>query len=165
MRFLNRKWQTMRGLLPSERRLAFRALGTVAVIRLALWVLPFRRIRQTLEARSPRENGPDTLQPTAAQIAWAVKLASRYVPRATCLTQALAAEILLQRAGIESAVHIGVSLDDGTGESRKSFGAHAWVEQQGSVLLGGAEVSARYTRILTLKNVIRPRVNADENGS
>jgi hypothetical protein len=68
---------------------------------------------------------------------------SRYVPVATCLTKALAAKVLLEQAGQSAELQIGVAKS----ESGK-IEAHAWVECQGKIILGGthAEVS-RFTRL------------------
>jgi hypothetical protein len=76
---------------------------------------------------------------------WAVRLASRYVPRATCLVQALATQSLLGRNGHAGEVHIGVALDPKLG-----FRAHAWVESRGEVLIGGSEELDGYSPLLVL---------------
>ncbi|MCB0213695.1 MAG: lasso peptide biosynthesis B2 protein [Anaerolineae bacterium] len=57
---------------------------------------------------------------------------SRYVFRATCLTQALSALILLRRYGHPATLKIGVALHEA-----KQFEAHAWVESQGLIVVGG----------------------------
>jgi Transglutaminase-like superfamily len=59
-----------------------------------------------------------------------VRVASRYVPRASCLTQALVLHILLRREGLPSRIRIGVSKDAGF------FEAHAWVESHDRVVIG-----------------------------
>jgi hypothetical protein len=71
------------------------------------------------------------------RIAWAVSLAGRYVPRATCLTQALAMQILLKREGIAVQLHLGVAKDE---QGRVT--AHAWLEQDGRVLIGGGSLES-----------------------
>ena len=45
------------------------------------------------------------------QMVWAVTVVSRYLPGATCLTQALAAQALLTQSGFPSQVEIGVAKD------------------------------------------------------
>jgi hypothetical protein len=54
------------------------------------------------------------------------------VPRATCLTQALATMILLGQEGHHSRMFIGVSRGEG-----QRMDAHAWVECSGEVIVGG----------------------------
>ena len=62
--------------------------------------------------------------------------ASRRVPKATCLTQAIALRTLLARDGKESELRIGVAkAEDGRLE------AHAWLESDGRIVIGGRESS------------------------
>jgi len=75
------------------------------------------------------------------QVVWTVKLASRCVPQATCLTQAVAVQALLARAGHESRIEIGVAKD-----AAHPFQAHAWVVCGSKIMIGGPEVT-RYTRL------------------
>jgi hypothetical protein len=56
------------------------------------------------------------------------------VPRASCLTQALAATLLLARHGYAATLRVGVAKnEDG------SLRAHAWLESGGETLLGGPD--------------------------
>lgn len=66
--------------------------------------------------------------------AWGVKSAARYVPKASCLTQALSLRWLLARAGKKSIIYVGVAPDDS-----KQMKAHAWVIYRDTVILGGDE--------------------------
>jgi hypothetical protein len=110
-------------------------------------VLPFALLR----TRPPvsREKGADP-----ERIAWAVRIASRFVPRVTCLVRALAGQRLLAANGHLSALHIGVArcraatvrepcLTPPDPEPRPPapgiFRAHAWLEYNGSVLVGAAD--------------------------
>lgn len=68
-------------------------------------------------------------------IAWSVQSAARFVPGASCLTQALAAHVLLEQGAHPSTLHIGVSRERGR------FEAHAWVEEAGSILIGELDQS------------------------
>lgn len=70
------------------------------------------------------------------QVVWAVRVASRYLPGATCLTQALAAQALLTHSGFPAQVEIGVAKDSDE-EKVRQFRAHAWVVCHGQVVLGG----------------------------
>ena len=65
-------------------------------------------------------------------IIWSVRVASNYVPRATCLTQAITAQILLSRNNHPSNLRIGVIKDD-------DFKAHAWLEIDNKIVLGESE--------------------------
>lgn len=56
---------------------------------------------------------------------------ARFVPRANCLTQAVALQYVLGRAGHASQLQIGVRQSD-----QEKFSAHAWVTCNGRVILG-----------------------------
>jgi hypothetical protein len=67
------------------------------------------------------------------RVIWAVEAIGRRIPSVgTCLMQALAAHVLLGRRGHHSNLRIGV-IRDHKGE----FTAHAWLEKDGTVLIGG----------------------------
>ncbi len=119
-------------------RLAWRALRRVVSVRLALWRSPHARVRaafrrrlQRTEAAAPIRYADRDLARDPAALAWAVGAAARRVPKASCLTQAIALESLLAEAGEEARLRIGVARKpDG------AFEAHAWVEHAGLVLIG-----------------------------
>ena len=70
-------------------------------------------------------------------VAQNVRRASRCVPGATCLTQALSAQLLLARVGMASTLHIGVA----TGSAGRGIRAHAWLNCLGTTVTGGEMVS------------------------
>ena len=137
-----RKLRTYACLSPRERRLAIGAIFLVALVRLALWVLPFRTLQRYCEGLSRRQ--PAATAETR-EIVWALRLASRYVPCSTCLVQSLAAQILLARHGLESQVHIGVARDE-----ERGFRAHAWVKSQGRVIVGDLEELGQFAPMMVL---------------
>jgi hypothetical protein len=136
--------------LPSQDRAALvRALGSLVFWRLGLWLLPVRVLRERARAsarnlrtssRSAGLRAGSLL--SVERVTWAVKTAAPYVPAATCLTQALAAQSLLSRGGHRSELHIGVAKGPGS-----EFGAHAWVQCEDRVVIGGADLD-RYTPLL-----------------
>jgi hypothetical protein len=143
-----KKLRKLLSLSSGERRLLAKAALWVATVRLMLWVLPFRSQRSLLarfEGPTARESENDPLLPE--RIAWAVQLASRYIPRASCLTQAVAAKILLHRAGYGAELHIGVGKDD-----NGRFQAHAWVESGDRVLIGGCQLE-QYAPLYTFEGL------------
>jgi Transglutaminase-like superfamily len=76
-----------------------------------------------------------------------VKLASRFVPAATCLAQALVTVTLLEREGLPASLRIGVARS-----VRGKFEAHAWVESGGRVVIGGTRADlSRFTVMHTLE--------------
>jgi hypothetical protein len=125
------------GLSHAHRRLLLRALLTVAAFRLSLTVLPYRWTRRLAEGASGA-GGDARPRPTRDELAWAVSAASRRIPRATCLTQALALQRLLGGAGYDATLRLGVARSDGG-----TLEAHAWLESGGRTVIGGPQ-SARY---------------------
>jgi hypothetical protein len=121
----------------AEKFLLLRTVILVAAIRVGLWVLPFR----VLQRFTPRARKTKHTKYSVEQFIWAVRATSRYVPRATCLTQAMAAQTLLLRAGYNPKVKIGVAKNE-----KKLFEAHAWLVLDDQVLIGGTEVE-RYTAL------------------
>jgi hypothetical protein len=122
-----------------DRALLARAAAWVVLARLALWALPYRRTRE-LADRYARVTPRGRRRAAPERTAWAVEATARRIPRATCLTQALAAEVMLRRAGHLPQVHIGVAKD------RAAIEAHAWLELDGRVLVGDHDLG-RYTRL------------------
>jgi hypothetical protein len=121
----------------AEKILLVRAFFLVAAIRLGLWLLQFRVLRRLALPRENSSNGA----PRMDRLIWAVRVVSRYIPRATCLTQALAAQALLARSGYETKLVLGFAKDE-----ERPFEAHAWLEYGDQVLIGGPTVE-RYTPI------------------
>jgi transglutaminase superfamily protein len=130
-------------LTQSERRLLARTTLLVAAVRIALWTLPLAYVCRSLQQR--RAAAPELAVVPVSRLAWAVEVAARRIPGASCLTQALALQYLLARAGRESCVHIGVAKKVSGG-----FESHAWVECGGEVLIGDNGELARYSPILVL---------------
>jgi len=123
----------LRDLSGRDRALLAHAGLLVLAARLGLWVLPFRLLRRLAEGAPARSAGA---RPAPERIGWAVQVASSCVPRATCLSQALAAQRLMRRHGYPAALRIGV-MRDGAGQ----IAAHAWVESGGAVIVGGTPAS------------------------
>lgn len=126
--------RTLFHLTLGEYFLAIVALPLVVAVRCALWVLPSRLIvRGVSRVASMRDVEVVHPRVSAATIVWAVEASGRRVPRASCLTQALAAKLLLRAFGLRSQLCLGVARTaDG------SLRAHAWLERGGRPILGGA---------------------------
>jgi len=120
-------------LSAGERWLLFKALALVAFVRVGTWVLPFRVVRR-ITARLGRPAGRDDLLATE-RIAWCVDVAGKYLPDGrNCLVQALSMHALMERRGRPSRLRIGVTKGyDG------ELKAHAWVESDGKIVIGGTE--------------------------
>jgi hypothetical protein len=132
-------------LTTAERGLLVKAALLLEAIKLGMRLLPFRTVQRLLdqaaEAVSVRPRHADRL--SVEKIAWAVETASRRTPGVkTCLAQAMTAQVLLARNGHPSLLRIGVAKGE-----REQFRAHAWLESQGKVVVGGSHVG-RYTPLV-----------------
>lgn len=118
-----------------ERSLMLRAFPLVALVRLGLSVLPYRVVRKWAARLAPQAgNGrDDALTPREiGNLMQGIERASRLVPKASCLTQAITAQVMLARRGQAARLQIGVA----RGEEAK-FEAHAWIECRDRIIIGG----------------------------
>jgi hypothetical protein len=98
----------------------------------------------------PDTKGPRVEGASAEKVVWAVTASSRYVPAATCLTQAFATQVLLSRRGLAARLRIGVV----KGKDGR-LQAHAWVESNGVVVIGGSGPDVeRYKPLLALDEAV-----------
>ena len=108
-----------------------RVLGTTAAVRLALAALPFRVVDRLFRPATGRSRRPgDDPFRVLRVAAWTGRT---FLGDRPCLTQALSARWLLSRRGYETRLVIGGKKTDGV------FHAHAWLEMDGRVVLGGLE--------------------------
>lgn len=127
-------WRTIRSAVRLDRVARVQALeaaGWLAFVQLALWCLPYHRVRPAVSwiAAACRARSPLA----AAQCTLAVQRGARVFPRTTCLARALAAGAMFARRGQPSIVTIGVARP-----GERLLRAHAWLEYDGLVVIGGA---------------------------
>lgn len=131
----------------AERRLLLAVTLLLAAVRVGLWTLPLRTVYRLLTTLLPP--GPPRAGPPPA-VSWAVGVGSVYVPHATCLTQALVAQALLRHHGLPGELRIGVVRGAGG-----AFEAHAWVESEGRVVVGGTRAYlARFTPLPSVEGLL-----------
>ena len=70
------------------------------------------------------------------RVHWAVTTVAGRVPKATCLVQALTADALLRRRNVACELRMGIRI---RGNSAANIEAHAWVECNGVVIIGGMD--------------------------
>lgn len=113
-----------------EKKLLIQSLFLILIVRVGLWVLPFNLLDRWLNhAALVGDKAADWA--TINRVVRSVRSCSRFVPGATCLTQALATRVLLQMDGQASDLKIGVEKDQ-----NERFGAHAWIEVEGRIVIG-----------------------------
>src|SRR5687767_11366975 len=136
---MNRLHRFMR--LPSDLRyLLIEAFLLLAFIRIALYITSMDRLRQTLRRLCSKSKLE--MNDAAEKVAFAIRIASNYLPNTNCLPQALAAQVLLTRLAQPAELRIGVTRDEAG-----AFKAHAWVESRGIIVVGGSESPAQFTTL------------------
>lgn len=129
-----------------DKQTVLAAAVAVVFVRVALWTLKFPTLLRSIERLSHPSRLGVHRDSSTATVAWAVRGVARRVPEATCLTQALTFNMLLARRGEASDIKIGVAKD---GPSR--IKSHAWVEQDGKVILGDNGELPVYATIVSLE--------------
>jgi Transglutaminase-like superfamily len=111
-------------------------------VRIGLWIIPFQRLHDLLTQTRLGSFIPHQQELAYTEkITTSVKRMRRFVLAATCLTQALVTEKLLHEAGLPAAMRIGVARSDAG-----KIEAHAWVESNGEVVIGGSHADlSRFT--------------------
>jgi hypothetical protein len=92
------------------------ALRTVAYARLQRWLEHFTRVRRT--------------RSSVSDVTTAISAVGRRIGGTTCLTEAAVAYTMLRRHGHDPRLRIGVRRGD------SALDAHAWVECDGTVVMG-----------------------------
>jgi hypothetical protein len=110
-------------------------------IRTGLSLLPFNKVRRYLDwfaSVFPGHQGISVY--SQERIVWAVQVVgTRLLGDKPCLTQALAVQMLFKRRGVNSKLHIGIRKD-----TERKVLAHAWVEKDGQIVIGGEESPNEY---------------------
>ena len=130
--------------------------GLTICVRVGLWTSSLSRVTRGLRsvATTLPQRSPATTR-YRMRAAWAAHaVGQRLLPERPCLTQALVLQYLLLRRGDDAAeLHIGVTKKD------KTLQAHAWVERNGRVLIGGTDSPEKYERFDDLARKVRSTAN------
>jgi hypothetical protein len=150
--------QRLRERTPRERAAVARAALLIWTIQAGLAVLPFRRVLRAVDrfARPPATPpGPnaDSSQFDRDLAVWSVEAAGRrLLSRNPCLPKALAVLVLFRRHGMEAELRLGVAR-----EGDAPVRAHAWIESEGEVVIGGDVPLDEYTPLPVLPGSPRER--------
>ena len=131
----------------ADQRLLIKSIWLLWVMRIGLWLLPFRTLRR-LSARLTRSTRLSRPVDGVAvdSVAWAVAVGSRFVPGTACLSRALASQILLAERGVQADLHIGVARD------RHGFRAHAWVKSGDRIVGSAPDEIEQFTPLPSLES-------------
>ena len=106
----------------------------------ALRVLPFTTLRRRLDRWAARASASSRAQANdIARVRWAVEAMGRRIPGTTCLCEALTGYGMLRRRGHDAVIRIGVRHG-----AVMALDAHAWVECDGTVVIGLTPVLTEY---------------------
>jgi len=134
--------ERLRHLPRRDRHLLVEATIWLAVARLAVLVVPFKRLAPHLGdamTETPTEAVPADGWPE--RIAWAIAAASKATPWKTpCLAEAIAAQRMLRRRRIPSTMYLGLTKDGDV------MAAHAWV-RCGRATITGESAKPQFTPV------------------
>jgi len=123
-----------------DKLLLIHAFVVLTVVMLGLRVLPWLVLQRVLlKLANGYSRFRPAQRPSAQHIAWTVQAASRYVPKATCLPRALAAQLLLIQRAYPADLQIGVARDE-----NGKLEAHAWVTSNDGIIIGGVPDPDRF---------------------
>lgn len=135
-------------LSASDRQLLIKTFILLGLVRLGLWLMPFKGLQKLLERLGRKGIAWQEITPIDLnRIMGAVNVSSRCMPGGVkCLARALTMQVLLRQWGASAQLYIGVAKGN-----QGEFEAHAWVEHQGQVVIGYLADLSRFTPLLAFE--------------
>ena len=133
-----------------ERILLVKAVTLMAVIRIGLLVIPFKRLYRLVSEAGKKNSGRHNSDPEYQKhVVYAISRASKYFHgNNTCLIQSVVGLYLLEKNGISTKLCIGVVKNDSGG-----LCAHAWVESNGKIIIGGTKSPLNFMTLTSLSKI------------
>jgi hypothetical protein len=127
----------------AEKWLLIRSILWLWLFWLGLRVLSFQKLYRLVERFSKPGSSGRGHPPAPGLISKSVEKSGRYIlGQDSCFPQALTGFLLLKRAGYAPRLYIGVKKNEST------LDAHAWIEMDGEILIGGPlSVIERYSAL------------------
>ena len=133
-----------------DRQLLLLAGLTLILLRLGLWLLPWKVLYAGIRKIAPIS--PDLAQPDNLTLYRVVKAVNRVsklmVIEPKCLARALTTQLLLIRQGYSSELCIGVAKNQ-----EGKFEAHAWVECKGRIIIGKLSNHSQFKTLPSIDNL------------
>ena len=130
-------------LPPAAQGRTVEAMVLLLVVRLLLWLPPFRRVLTLLRVAPGHESGGRRSAVEAGHVGRAIARAARWAPfRAVCLQQAFAAALMMRRRGLAATVHLGVAREP----PGDDLTAHAW-SRCGDIPVTGEAAASDFTAV------------------
>jgi hypothetical protein len=134
-----KRWRALRS---EEKLLLFKASASLLLIKAGLLLLPFTTFRKFYNRFTTPKDKLEVSKRYIDTTVWAVKSAADHLPfELLCLPRALATKYLLRHVPALT-LEIGVEIT-----AAKVFEAHAWVEKNGSVIIGDWPETVSYQRL------------------
>lgn len=147
LRLNHRDWLLSEGLRlrrrVGDRYLLIKTLILLGFVNLGLWLLPFSTLRRILDWIG--KPNPRASRTPVHKIIRAVDVSTNFIPGAKCLARALTCQVLMNQRGDSPELRIGVAKDE-----EGKLKAHAWIEDQGKVVIGYLNNLSSYTPLPTL---------------
>ncbi len=124
-----------------DKVLLVRSFALVCIVRIGLWVLAYKTVQRLIDTPLADRSHASRQSMWAYQqrvVAAVEAVGRRLLGSKPCLTQALVARRMLRQEGIDAILRIGVTKDG------HELLAHAWLEREGRVVIGGWMSPARY---------------------
>jgi hypothetical protein len=138
---------TAKSLSATQWLYLVKSLVLLPIVDVSLRMRGYTRTQATLNrfsAKSSETRFNRAEDEISANIAKVVEIAGRRnIWPTSCLRQALVLKYFLARLGIECNLRIGVK-----NTPTSSFGAHAWVERNGVVIIGGEHARSLYAKLI-----------------
>jgi hypothetical protein len=129
-RSLSTRLRKLAALSWADRWLLLQVFVLLGVARLALRLIPFRRLARSLgplQTETPPDAPTEHLA-QARRIALAVARVSPHTPwTSNCFPQALVAKFWLRRRQISTTLYLGVALNKSEASAQTEMEAHAWL--------------------------------------
>ena len=133
-----KRWRRFRALDQGDRWLIVEAIILIGIVQAGLRTFRFATLLRLLAGAKQIRAGAHH---PPARIGWALDAAARLMPLRSCLCDALVADVMLCRRGLQSILRLGVKKRN---QPDVPLEAHAWVESEGSIIAGRLETLDDY---------------------
>jgi hypothetical protein len=139
--------QKFNQLSRTEKLLFLQAMLVLAFVTLGLRAFPWLKLQRLL-LKLANWHGPSAVRRRVSlrSISRSIRAASHYIPKATCLPQALTAQHLLIWNSYPADFQIGVAKD-----ANGKLEAHAWVTSQNKIIVGGEQTVNRFVSLSAME--------------
>lgn len=136
-------------LSPKKVWLLAQASSLLLGLRLALRLLPGKTVQRCLQRTVTKPADARLFLTVKTPIIWSIEVTSPWLG-ATCLPRALAAQMLLAKAGYETQLRMGLAKS-----AAGKLEGHAWLERDGDIVIGNLPDLERFVVSTVLENAWR----------